>query len=202
MILYYVHDPMCSWCWAYLPVLKQLRQSLPPGIEWRNLLGGLAPDSAEPMPEQTQTMVMNHWRRIQNELGTEFNFDFWSQCEPRRSTYIACRAALAAAEQDCEEEMILAIQQAYYLRAMNPSEVETLIELSIELNMDAVKFRADLLSDSVEEELQTQIKLSRSLPISGMPSLVLMLETGPVAIPVDYRDAQTSIFAITARTQV
>ncbi|MBE8572891.1 DsbA family protein, partial [Vibrio sp. OPT46] len=27
--LYYVHDPMCSWCWGYKPTLDKLKQQLP-----------------------------------------------------------------------------------------------------------------------------------------------------------------------------
>jgi protein-disulfide isomerase-like protein with CxxC motif len=54
--------------------------------------------------------------------GTEFNFDFWTKCQPRRDTYKACRAVIAASQQNAEEAMIEAIQKAYYLRAMNPSE--------------------------------------------------------------------------------
>jgi hypothetical protein len=48
--LVYVHDPMCSWCWGFDPVLRELVSSLPEGVAVRRLLGGLAPDSDEPMP--------------------------------------------------------------------------------------------------------------------------------------------------------
>ncbi|MBT8071851.1 MAG: DsbA family protein, partial [Gammaproteobacteria bacterium] len=129
-VLYYVHDPMCSWCWAYRPVLQRLREHLPVEIRWQNVLGGLAPDSDQPMPGATRQMVQGHWRQIQSSVGTRFNFDFWSRCQPRRDTYKACRAVIAASFQAAEERMIQAIQEAYYLRAMNPSEPATLAELA------------------------------------------------------------------------
>ncbi len=43
--LIYVHDPMCSWCWGFTSVYKQLVDQLPADIEIRRLVGGLAPDS-------------------------------------------------------------------------------------------------------------------------------------------------------------
>jgi putative protein-disulfide isomerase len=54
---------------------------------------------------------------------------------PRRSTYAACRAVIAARRQNpgYEEKMILAIQQAYYLEARNPADSHTLIELASEI---------------------------------------------------------------------
>lgn len=196
MILYYVHDPMCSWCWAYRPTLELLRQQLPAGVHWQNLLGGLAADSDEPMPGPTRLMVQAHWRRIQSELGTEFNFDFWSQCQPRRSTYIACRAVLAAAEQGREEAMILSIQKAYYLRAMNPSNADVLVKLAGELAMDSGQFASALHSEETEIELQNQVRQSRAWPIAGFPSLVLVKDKAARALPLDYRDAQCTLDAI------
>ncbi|MEA1889503.1 MAG: hypothetical protein U9N50_06970 [Pseudomonadota bacterium] len=42
--LFYVHDPMCSWCWGFSGVAKQLFNSLPEQITLHRLLGGLAAD--------------------------------------------------------------------------------------------------------------------------------------------------------------
>jgi putative protein-disulfide isomerase len=196
MNLYYVHDPMCSWCWAYRPTLEKLRRQIPEDVTWQNLLGGLAPDNPEPMPPETRQMIQGHWRRIQQELGTEFNFDFWELCEPRRSTYIACRAVLAAGGQGKEEEMILAIQEAYYLRAMNPSEEQVLLNLAAALGLDARRFSRDLNSDATDRELQVQIMQSRAWPVSGFPSLLLQTAGSVHTLPLDYRDAGITLDAV------
>ena len=196
MILYYVHDPMCSWCWAYRPTLLRLREALPDYIEWCNVLGGLAPDSDQPMPEGTRDMVQGHWKHIHQELGTAFNFDFWTHCQPRRSTYISCRAVLAAEDQGFEEDMILAIQEAYYLRAMNPSDEETLVQLASELNMDVEKFGNSLSSHTTEEELQEQITQVRAWPVSGFPSFLLNTHGLVRPLPLDYRDHEVTLSAI------
>ena len=96
---------MCSWCWAYRPSMLLLRKNLPDEIQWQNVLGGLAPDSDQPMPEQTRLMVQNHWRKIESTLGTKFNFDFWTKNQPRRDTYKACRAVIAASRQHAEARL-------------------------------------------------------------------------------------------------
>ena len=187
--LYYVHDPMCSWCWGYRPTWEAVLAGLPQDVRVRMLLGGLAPDSNIPMPPELQATVQGHWRRIAAELGTEFNFDFWTRCTPRRSTYPACRAVLAARGQGREDDMILAIQQAYYLRAMNPSDLDTLMTLANETALDAARFRLDMGSADLERELQAEMARARALPIRGFPSLVLEFGAKPVAIRLDYRDA-------------
>ena len=58
--LYYLHDPMCSWCWGYRFVWDKLQQNLPTSIVVEYVAGGLAPDSDEPMPISQQRMIQNH----------------------------------------------------------------------------------------------------------------------------------------------
>ena len=187
---------MCSWCWAYRPVLVKLRKDLPGEISWQNVLGGLAPDTDQPMPEQTRNMVMGHWRDIQSTVGSEFNFDFWTKCQPRRDTYKACRAVIAASLQDAEEAMIEAIQKAYYLRAMNPSEPETLADLAAELGLDRVQFVQDLGSTQTEDELRRQLLLRAELYVRSFPSLVLEHASGRTLIRHDYHDFRASLAQI------
>ena len=124
---------MCSWCWAFSSALEKLLEKLPAEVGTKRLLAGLAPDSREPMPAQMRDYIRGQWRQIQRQIpGTRFNFDFWTRCVPRRSTYPACRAVIAARRQgeSFDEAMTRAIQRAYYLQARNPSDTATLLELA------------------------------------------------------------------------
>lgn len=190
--LYYVHDPMCSWCWGFNPTLQQLKQNLPESVEFKYLLGGLAADSVEPMPVAMQTFLQQTWRNIEQEIpGTVFNFDFWTQCQPRRSTYPACRALIAARNQSVEKSlaMIESIQLAYYTKALNPSDDLTLIGLADKLELDLDQFRSDLNSEQTQSELQQQIQFSRHLGVESFPSLVLQKNESLQGVSLDYLNA-------------
>lgn len=189
--LIYVHDPMCSWCWGFAPVLDRLVAALPEDVVVGRLLGGLAPDSDLPMPDTTREYVQRQWRRIQAEIpGTKFNFDFWTHCAPRRSTYPACRAVIAARRQGAEfdHRMTRAIQRAYYLEARNPSDPETLAALARGMGIDADMFARDLVSREVDQALGEEIAAARAMGVGGFPSLVLEAGAMRCAIPVDYTD--------------
>jgi putative protein-disulfide isomerase len=195
--LYYFHDPMCSWCWGYRPSSQNLFAALPEEMQRVNVLGGLAPDSDEPMTPAMREAISGHWRRIEAMLGTRFNHDFWTQCEPRRSTYPACRAVLAASKQAAEEQMIMAIQQAYYLQARNPSDVSVLCALAAQSGLDEPRFLADIHSAEVEAELQRQLEFTRSVPITGFPSLVLEIDDQLFPIRLDYKNHEMTLDEIT-----
>ncbi|MDQ6967975.1 MAG: DsbA family protein [Mariprofundaceae bacterium] len=196
MRLYYIHDPMCSWCWAFRPVWQALKRQLPTALSVSYVLGGLAPDSHSPMSLGLQRQIQQHWRTIQQRVpGTMLNFEFWQENIPRRSTYPACRAVIAAKYQgeDYEDAMILAIQQAYYLHAKNPSNDDVLLACAASLNLDMQGFESDLNSAACKQQLMTDIRLSQSLGAEGFPSLVLDIDGIYHFIAVDYSHADTML---------
>ena len=193
--LFYFHDPMCSWCWGFAPTWERLQARLTQELEYslniECILGGLAPDSDLPMPLEMQKTLRSYWRRIETLLGTQFNYDYWTICQPRRSTYPACRAVLAASQQNHEKHMIRAIQEAYYLRAMNPSDTSTLEQLARELELNTEQFAQDLRSPETEQLLKQQIEQYRKLSANGFPSLVLALDSELIPIAIDYQRDET-----------
>jgi len=197
--LHYVYDPMCSWCWGYRPTWLALQQALKsklPEVEINYLLGGLAADSNKPMPKEMQQFLAATWQKIADQLGTQFNFDFWQQCQPRRSTYPACRACLIARESNQEQQMVLAIQEAYYLHAKNPSDNSTLIALAEQIGLDKAMFTAQLSAPLITQKLLSEISETRTLPIQGFPSLVLTINGQHHAIELDYQHWEKSMASI------
>jgi len=185
-ILYYVYDPMCSWCWGYRPTWLALQEQLQNKVDIQYRVGGLAPDCDSPMPKEMQKSLQQIWQTISQQLGTKFNFDFWSQCQPKRSTYPACRAVIVAREFNQEEAFYFAIQQAYYLYAKNPSEIKTLIEIAGSLGIEKEGFKEKLKDADINQKLITEIEAVRKMPIQGFPSLVLFYKDQYTSIPIDY----------------
>lgn len=203
--LFYIHDPMCSWCWGFNAAWQSILQQLPKEIRLETVLGGLAPDSDVPMPESTQQLLKETWKNIESVIpGTRFNYDFWTLCKPRRSTYPSCRAVIAARaiNPKLELEMINAIQKAYYLQAKNPADIAVLIELAAMVGLDKTQFSEVLSSADVELSLDENIRAFRNFAatvgVSGFPSLVLKTHQGCTAIPIDYNSSAVTLDAIHA----
>ena len=191
--LYYFYDPMCSWCWGYKVQWAQLQKALPNAIKVQTVLGGLAPDSDTIMPIAMQKTIASYWRRIEAELGVTFNYDFWRLCQPKRSTYPACRAVISARQQQQESKMNAAIQEAYYLRAMNPSEISVLIKIANEIGLDVQRFERDVAGEEVNKILSQEIKFTRESLAQGFPSLVLEHKQKQHAVPIDYKNHQAAL---------
>jgi len=197
--LYYIHDPMCSWCWGFRPTWLAIESMLPKDIKVEYILGGLATDSNKPMPLQMRATIRTIWEKIQQHIPeTPFNFDFWDTCIPRRSTYPACRAILAAKKQktSAASAMTFAIQKAYYLQAQNPSDDSVLIELANKLSLDADLFAQDLNSQPIHKQLMDDIHHAQSLGAQGFPSLILKMDDNLTLIKIDYNDPRNVLHQI------
>lgn len=186
--LYYVHDPMCSWCWGFEVIRQQLFAKLKVPIDY--LVGGLAPDTTEPMPVSLQQKLQLTWQRVNQVTGARFNFDFWHQNTPIRSTYPACRAILAAKQQQAERKMVATIQQAYYTKAQNPSLSDTLINCATEIQLDVKQFQQDFTSTTIDELLHHQINSARRMSGNSFPSLILESQQRYTNIAINYTDVK------------
>lgn len=197
LTLYYVYDPMCSWCYAFRSTWKNVESQLGADVQIKYVVGGLAPDSDEPMPLNTQLYIQSQWHKIIESVpGSVFNFDFWKKCQPRRSTYMACRAVILARHNHLEHEMLQAIQDAYYQKAQNPSDSEILCELASQLGLDSKKFLENLNTESTQAELMADINYSRRLGANSFPCLFLQSGSSVKSIPHHYTNADKILAAI------
>ena len=202
--LVYAHDPMCSWCWGFNKSYAQLLNTLPESIEVTRLLGGLAKDSSEPMPIEMQNYLQQTWKTIEKTIpGTRFNHNFWTDCQPRRSTWAACRAVIAARRQGVEfdEAMTITIQQGYYLESRNPSDDSTLIEFAAGIGLDSTLFEAELDLDATHRQLDQEMALCRDLGVRGFPALVFLVAESAWPVKIDYNNAEEMLTEIKSLMQ-
>lgn len=171
--LVYVTDPMCSWCYGFAPALAAARAELAPGVALELVAGGLAPDSDEPMDPATRRYVQAAWHAVTERTGVAFDHRFWEVAAPRRSTYPACRALVLARARGLGEELLAAIQRAYYREARNPSDVDVLADLAGQVGLDAEAFAAALTGAEAEELLQADLARARALGATSFPSLAV-----------------------------
>lgn len=171
----YILDPMCSWCYAFAPSWRVLCDTLDASTTVRYVMGGLAPDSDMPMPESMRRAIANTWHVIEQRAAVTFNHDYWRTNTPFRSTYPACRAAIAAEKlrPGSLPHMVEAIQKAYYQHASNPSLEMVLLDVAESIGLDRGEFAAVIGSAEVRDAFDTDLKLTRVLGVQGFPTVLV-----------------------------
>ena len=100
--------------------------------------------------------------------------------------------ALAKIHQPQVSDSDEAIQRAYYLKANNPANTDTLVGLASEIGLEPVLFESRLHSEALQQQLIVEIADARALPIQGFPSLVLQTGSELIAIPNDFLDGEAT----------
>jgi putative protein-disulfide isomerase len=198
-VLIYVHDPMCSWCYGFRPTWKSLKGQLPEGLPVVSLLGGLADDSDEPMPEEMVDYLKRTWDRIESTCGVTFNRTYWEQTPPPpRTTFISCRAVIAAERLAGRGEAFgERIQDAYYTEACNVWDFDVLCDLAERFGFNRSSFSEALASDDVRAVHDEQRQLAERLQVEGYPSVLLIHNGEAFPIPVRHQGAEAMLEDIT-----
>jgi predicted DsbA family dithiol-disulfide isomerase len=162
--LRYHTDPACPASWAAEPALRRLIVEFGADLSITYVMGGLAREYGAPY----EARVME-WLEHADRSGMPFDPLLWSD-GPIRSTYPACIAVKAAAEQGAEAE-------ARYLRALREGLMcfrrkldakEALVEDARGAGLDVARFRIDLDSHAILEafgaDLEARRAHSRELP--------------------------------------
>lgn len=191
--LYYIYDPMCSWCWGFKPVWDQVKNALAGRLAIVYVLAGLAPETEAPMPPDMRVQLQQTWHRISDLCGVSFNFDFWTRNTPRRSTYPACKAALVAREYGQELTMYERIQRFYYLEAGNPSLYQNLYDLAEELGLPRQAFIERIHSAELDKLFAEERMQAERLGAQGYPSVVLQVGDSLHFIEHSYTDVQENL---------
>jgi putative protein-disulfide isomerase len=173
-ILWYVADPMCSWCWGFSPVIERIRQEYGDSLRMELLLGGLRAGTKTPMPPQQREEILHHWHAVQRATGQPFSFEgampegFIYDTEP------ASRAVVAASRisPDVVFPFLKTIQSAFYVDQQDVTRQEVLERLAVVAGLDARLFSQVFESEAVKELTLGHFKKVRQWGVHGFPAVV------------------------------
>jgi putative protein-disulfide isomerase len=106
---------------------------------------------------------------------------------------------IVAGESGKAEEMLAAIQHAYYRDARNPSDTGTLSTLADDVGLDSAAFEAALQASGTQARLEEDFALRSTLGAYSFPSVGLRDGDEVQLLTTGWVDAATLVEAIEAR---
>lgn len=178
--LIYIADPMCSWCYGFVPELATLLQGLPE-MPLEIMAGGLRIHPQKVMDEESKATLVSQWKQVEQASGLPFSHaalqapDFIYNTEP------ACRALVAARTLAPAASLYVfhAIQHAFYVQGLDVTQDAVLAQIVSTALTDSgfaidpatflAKFTApETIAATVEDFSQV-----RRWGVSGFPVLLL-----------------------------
>ncbi|MCG6968356.1 MAG: DsbA family protein [Gammaproteobacteria bacterium] len=197
-IVWYVADPMCSWCWGFSSVVERLKRDYQDTLPFALLLGGLRPFTREPISDPMREEILHHWRQVHDMTGQEFSFagampeGFIYDTEP------PCRAVVAVGKlyPSLTFDYFKAVQRAFYLEQKNVTRESVLAELLETIGVDGsapqtlsrkAPFLQEFRSEACQKMTQAHFHKSREFGVRGFPSMILQHQKKYFLLTSGYR---------------
>lgn len=178
-LLYYCTDPVCSYCWAFEPVLNRLLLEYGQYFRLHTVMGGLLPswagfaDSANGINAAAD--VSAHWREVAVRYGMPIDGSLW-QSRPIQSSFPPAQVYLQlrqSAPAQAQRFLRLA-REALMVFDRNIDEDAVLLDLLEAANViDPAATLASALGEAGVRLMQQDIQLARRLGARGFPALII-----------------------------
>jgi putative protein-disulfide isomerase len=189
----YVGDPMCSWCWGFSPVLKQIQQDYRKDAPLRLIVGGLHAFDTDPMNDQYKATIKHHWEQVAEASGQPFNYAFFEREGFVLDTEPACRATVVV--RNMNPDVLLPfyerIHMGYYVEDTDTTKLETFVDYAEKEGLDGSVFAAAFEAEAIKQETMDDFAWCQKTGVTGFPTVVLREDTTMAALTVGYQPFDT-----------
>jgi len=195
MKLIFAGDPMCSWCYGFVPELKALSARhavLPLTI----LVGGVRAGATDLLDDTGKQFRLAHWARVEEKSGLPFNRDaFLARENFVYDTEPVCRAVVTARRLAPQANQLLvfeALQRAFYVGGRDTTDGAELAMVAVgALRQQGVELAVGAFHEAWKDPgtiaaTAAEFVLVRSLGISSFPQLLLEVDGRVVKIGQGY----------------
>ena len=153
----YYTDPACPWSWALEPALRKLKWEFAEGLRFSYVMGGAVREGADPLEQARQTLEAS------DRSGMPVDARLWLDGGPS-SSYPACIAVKAAAEQGDPGPYLRRLREGLLCRRRKLDTGETLVEEARMLGgLDIERFRIGLASHAILEAFGADLELAAAV---------------------------------------
>lgn len=179
IILWYVADPMCSWCWGFSPIISKIKEKYKDKLKISLLLGGLRPGPSAPISDESRNEIFHHWHDVHKRSKQPFDFDGALPDGFVYDTELPSRAVIAVSEIKPEVtfEFFHNLQEAFYANQQDITNIDILTGLAKKLDVNSEKFLEKYADETVKEKTKAHFMRARQAGVTGFPTCVLQLES-------------------------
>ena len=177
---------MCSWCWGFHPVIKELKKEYSHLFSFSLVAGGLRTKGQMPWTEESREYLLQNWNAVAQQTKQPFNFSLLNKEYFDYDTYPACKALVSVRELWGEEasfEYLEKIQTRFYKEGEDITSIEVLKADVADKEM----FLAFYNSKRAEILMRHDFSKARSMGANSFPSVVKIDKDGHMVCQHGYQ---------------
>jgi putative protein-disulfide isomerase len=170
--LFYIGDPMCSWCYGMSDILKDTQEYCAKnGIKFQTIVAGLRASGQVLWDKRFKGFLKEEWTNISNRTGKKFSFEILDLLNFDYDTTPACKAVLISKILSFNNSKIVLeffskIQEKFYANSQDTKKLEFYKLICEDLNLDFEEFSKLFEDKSLDKKLQNEFIFGRNLSIS------------------------------------
>lgn len=181
--LFYVFDPLCGWCYAFSPSMKQLYLDYQGVVDVTVVNGGLVMGDRIGTIDEKFAFIKGAIPDLEKRTGVLFGDAFKQNILGNSSTYILtseplCRAVVSFKHFLPAQTMLFAhqLQQAFYVDGIDTKQEKELAAIAATFGIDPLAFLNYYASDVAKAETLKDFQLAQSFGATGFPTVILRKE--------------------------
>jgi putative protein-disulfide isomerase len=189
-MLYFVLDPMCSWCWGFAPIVDAVREAFGETYAISPVMGGLRGKGEMQWDADAKNHLRKHWQAVAKKTGQPFDESLLEKEHFEYDTTPACKAVVTVREllgEDAAFRYLHAIEHAFYAQGIDITKPRLLQGYYEQLFGNSGKFAFFFLSERAEVLTEHDFAKARSMGANSFPSIVLVNEAGHMVCQKGYR---------------
>jgi predicted DsbA family dithiol-disulfide isomerase len=171
----FFHDVLCAWSYIADHRLERLRAEYEPTVRFRYRPFPLRPNEQAPNRKQRQVLARHYRRAAKEEEGGGVVDELWVGRDPPRCSLPPLLALEAALVQGpgAQRTLLRALRGAAFLRGVNVTRRDVLLELAQGASLDVDRFARDLDDPRCERAVEVSLAEASAIGIQGVPALIL-----------------------------
>jgi len=188
--IFYVADPMCSWCWGFSPTLRTLSEFLGGRADLTFIMGGLRPLTRTAMDDAQKFEIEQHWKSVAERSGQPFDHQFFQRDGFVYDTEPACRAVcvVRSVARPLLLDFFEALQRGFYAQNLDITDAAVLSEIARKQGVDHVAFEEHFADVASAYETAGDFHAARQLGVTGYPSVILRQGKDYAMLTAGYQD--------------
>lgn len=175
MILHYIYDPLCGWCYGAKPLVQAAKAVLPVVAHGGGMMTGANRQTVSP---QLRDYVMPHDRRIAEYTGQPFGEAYFEGLLRDHTAVFDSAppiAAVLAAEHIAGRglELLGHLQSAHYVQGRRIADEAVLQALAVQMGLDGQVFQQAFKEVDTQGHIRASRELLAKVGGQGFPTFVL-----------------------------
>lgn len=210
VVIRYVGDPMCSWCWGISPVVKQLVEFCEQrGLNFVMTMGGLRAGGGDLWNSAFKAFLSKEWGHIQATTGQPFGFSLLEQAQFNYDTEPACRAVVTAAlllaarglPSSAALPFLAATQHKFYVHGQDPTTTVFYRDICEQVGLPFSEFSQIFTSQRARDAVNEDFARCRQWGVRSFPTLLLEQHGEISLLATGYVTAETLLNRLNAQLE-